>query len=114
MLERNAAVIIDQTGTAIWLPGLKKSNVEPDIISDEKSLIYLEYKKLNSSWGQLITMTMQNDIEKVLISERTSIEIRELGAQLEADYQGKFPLAIGVLKGAMPFMSDLLKRGYTS
>lgn len=46
MLERNVwPVIIDQTGTAIWLPGLKKSNVEPDIISDEKSLIYLEYKK---------------------------------------------------------------------
>ncbi|MDQ7861252.1 hypothetical protein RCO48_09895 [Peribacillus frigoritolerans] len=37
MLERNVwPVIIDQTGTAIWLPGLKKSNVEPDIISDEK------------------------------------------------------------------------------
>ena len=32
-----------------------------------------------------------------------------MGAQLE-DYKDKFPLAIGVLKGAMPFMSDLLKR----
>lgn len=56
-------------------------------------------------------MTMQNDIEKVLITEEElQQKIRELGAQLEADYQGKFPLAIGVLKGAMPFMSDLLKR----
>ncbi|MGE7767839.1 tRNA lysidine(34) synthetase TilS [Peribacillus sp. NPDC096540] len=46
LLERNVwPVIIDQTGTAIWLPGLKKSNVEPDMISDETSLIYLEYKK---------------------------------------------------------------------
>ncbi|QOS92670.1 hypoxanthine phosphoribosyltransferase [Peribacillus sp. JNUCC41] len=54
---------------------------------------------------------MQNDIEKVLISEEElQKKIRELGAQLEDDYQGKFPLAIGVLKGAMPFMSDLLKR----
>ncbi|MFD6438524.1 tRNA lysidine(34) synthetase TilS [Peribacillus sp. NPDC060186] len=46
LLERNVwPVIIDQAGTAIWLPGLKKSNVEPDMISDETSLIYLEYKK---------------------------------------------------------------------
>ena len=29
---------------------------------------------------------------------------------LKQDYQDKFPLAVGVLKGAMPFMSDLLKR----
>ena len=26
------------------------------------------------------------------------------------EYQDKFPLAIGVLKGALPFMSDLIKR----
>jgi len=29
---------------------------------------------------------------------------------LSADYADKFPLAIGILKGAMPFMSDLMKR----
>ena len=29
---------------------------------------------------------------------------------LTADYADKFPLAIGILKGAMPFMSDLMKR----
>ncbi|MFJ7748042.1 tRNA lysidine(34) synthetase TilS [Peribacillus sp. NPDC097295] len=46
MLERNAwPIIIDQSGLVIWLPGLKKSNVEPDLVSDESSLIYLEYKK---------------------------------------------------------------------
>ncbi|MCK1995427.1 tRNA lysidine(34) synthetase TilS [Peribacillus muralis] len=46
MQERNVwPVIIDQAGTAIWLPGLKKSDVEPDMLSDETSLIYLEYKK---------------------------------------------------------------------
>ncbi len=56
-------------------------------------------------------MTMHNDIENVLISEEElQGKIKELGAQLEKEYQDKFPLAIGVLKGAMPFMSDLLKR----
>ena len=46
MLERNAwPIIIDQAGMVIWLPGLKKSDVEADHVSDESSLIYLEYNK---------------------------------------------------------------------
>lgn len=46
MLERNAwPIIIDQAGMVIWLPGLKKSDVEADQVSDESSLIYLEYNK---------------------------------------------------------------------
>ena len=56
-------------------------------------------------------MTMQNDIEKVLITEEElQDKIKELAAQLEQEYKDKFPLAVGVLKGAMPFMADLLKR----
>lgn len=56
-------------------------------------------------------MTMQNDIEKVLLTEEElQNRIKEIGAELEKDYKDDFPLAVGVLKGAMPFMSDLLKR----
>lgn len=54
---------------------------------------------------------LQKDIEEVLISEEQLQEkIAELGAQLTEEYQDKFPLLIGVLKGAMPFMTDLMKR----
>lgn len=54
---------------------------------------------------------MHNEIEKVLISEEQIQEkCKELGAKLTEEYQGRFPLAIGVLKGATPFMADLLKR----
>ncbi|WP_316572807.1 hypoxanthine phosphoribosyltransferase [Neobacillus sp. YIM B06451] len=54
---------------------------------------------------------MRNDIEKILVTEEEIQEkIKELGARLTEDYQDKFPLAIGVLKGAMPFMGDLLKK----
>ncbi|MEZ7173460.1 hypoxanthine phosphoribosyltransferase [Sporosarcina sp. OR05] len=54
---------------------------------------------------------LQKDIEEILITEENIQEkIAELGAQLTADYQDKFPLAVGVLKGALPFMSDLIKR----
>lgn len=51
------------------------------------------------------------DIERVLISEEElQSKVDELGAVLTEEYYDKFPLAIGVLKGALPFMSDLIKR----
>ena len=54
---------------------------------------------------------LQNDIEKIMITEEQLQErIAELGAQLTEEYQDSFPLAVGVLKGAMPFMTDLMKR----
>ncbi len=54
---------------------------------------------------------MKNDIEKILLTEEEiQKKVRELGAQLTEEYQGRFPLVIGVLKGAMPFMSDLIRR----
>lgn len=56
-------------------------------------------------------MMIQQDIEKIMITEEElQARIQELGAQLTAEYNGKFPLAIGVLKGALPFMTDLMKR----
>ncbi|MFT8320018.1 MAG: hypoxanthine phosphoribosyltransferase [Bacillus sp. (in: firmicutes)] len=54
---------------------------------------------------------MKHDIEKILISEEEiQGKIKDLAFQLTEEYNDKFPLAIGVLKGAMPFMGDLLKR----
>ena len=54
---------------------------------------------------------LEKDILEVLLTEEQIQEkTRELGATLSEEYKDKFPLAIGILKGAMPFMSDLMKR----
>ncbi|WP_313894871.1 hypoxanthine phosphoribosyltransferase [Psychrobacillus sp.] len=54
---------------------------------------------------------LEKDILKILLTEEQIQEkTKELGAALTAEYAEKFPLAIGILKGAMPFMSDLMKR----
>ncbi|UTW70802.1 hypoxanthine phosphoribosyltransferase [Anaerobacillus sp. HL2] len=38
-------------------------------------------------------------------------KVKELGNVLSEEYKDRFPLVVGgVLKGAMPFMSDLIKR----
>ncbi|GAA0504184.1 hypoxanthine phosphoribosyltransferase [Virgibacillus sp. MSP4-1] len=54
---------------------------------------------------------MHNDIEEILITEdQIQKKIQVIADQLTDEYQDRFPLAVGVLKGALPFMADLLKR----
>ena len=53
---------------------------------------------------------MHKDIEKILITEEEiQAKVKELGALLTNEYEGKNPLVVGVLKGALPFMADLIK-----
>ncbi|ODG91659.1 MULTISPECIES: hypoxanthine phosphoribosyltransferase [Bacillaceae] len=53
---------------------------------------------------------MKQDIQQVLVSEEAiQQKVVELGAVLTEEYKDRFPLVVGVLKGALPFMSDLIK-----
>ena len=54
---------------------------------------------------------MQDDILKVLISEeQLQSRVRELGRQISADYAGKAPLFISILRGSYIFMADLTRQ----
>lgn len=56
-------------------------------------------------------MTMDIAIKEVLISEEEIQEkTKELGALLSEQYKDKNPLIVGILKGALPFMADLMKQ----
>lgn len=53
---------------------------------------------------------LSQDLSEVLIThEQIRTRVRELGVQISADYTGLNPLMVGVLKGVVFFMSDLLK-----
>jgi len=54
---------------------------------------------------------MHKDLKKILVDEK-SIDIicSKLAKKINQDYKSKKPLIIGVLKGCVPFMSDLLKK----
>ncbi len=53
---------------------------------------------------------MEQDIESVLYSEeQLKNRVKELGAVISKDYEGKEPLMIGVLKGSFVFMADLAR-----
>ena len=53
------------------------------------------------------------DIQEVLLSEEQIAErCRELAAQIQADYLAResIPVVVGLLKGSVPFMAELMKR----
>lgn len=53
---------------------------------------------------------MNNDIKEVLYSEdELRDRVRQMGAKISNDYSGKELILIGVLKGSVIFMADLLK-----
>ena len=55
-------------------------------------------------------MSMINDIERVLFSQQElQSKVNELGARITKDYEGKEPIFVGVLKGCVVFMADLMR-----
>ncbi|WP_338553848.1 hypoxanthine phosphoribosyltransferase [Paenibacillus sp. KS-LC4] len=53
---------------------------------------------------------MLNDIQEVLYdAQQIQAKVREMGKKLSQDFEGRDPLVICILKGAIIFMSDLIK-----
>jgi hypoxanthine phosphoribosyltransferase len=58
-----------------------------------------------SDYGELA-----EGIREILIPEREiQRRVNEIGAQISKDYMGRNPLLVGVLKGVLFFMADLLR-----
>ena len=55
-------------------------------------------------------MSMHDDIKNVLVSEEElKAKVRELGAQISRDYEGKNLILVSILKGSVVFMADLMR-----
>ncbi len=55
-------------------------------------------------------MSLKNDVKQVLLSELQIKEInKKLAEQINRDYKGKKLLLVSVLKGAVVFLSDLMR-----
>ena len=53
---------------------------------------------------------MEQDIKEILLNEeQLKSKIKEIGYQVSKDYEGKELMLVGILKGSVPFMADLLK-----
>lgn len=53
---------------------------------------------------------LSQEIERIVVSEQQIVEAcQRLGAQITADYKDKNPVLVGALKGAVPFIAELIK-----
>ena len=53
---------------------------------------------------------MEKDLDKILITEEEiKKKVKELGEAITRDYQGKELLVVGILKGSVVFMGDLIR-----
>lgn len=54
---------------------------------------------------------MLNDMERCLVSqEEIAQKVAQLGEQISRDYVGKTLVVVGILKGAIVFLSDLIRQ----
>ena len=54
---------------------------------------------------------MRQDVQEILFSEeQLKAKVAQLGRQISRDYEGKDLLLIGVLKGSVVFMADLMRQ----
>lgn len=54
---------------------------------------------------------MEKDIQKILLTEeQIQNRIAELGRELTAEYEGKNPVIVGVLKGVVVFYADMIRQ----
>jgi hypoxanthine phosphoribosyltransferase len=49
-------------------------------------------------------------ITEVVDQATLTARVRELAAEIDADYEGKEPVLLGVLNGAVPFLADLTRQ----
>ena len=52
-----------------------------------------------------------DDIAEVLVDEGAiEMKVRELGTRIAADYRGRDLVLVSILKGALPFLADLMRQ----
>ncbi|NCU33196.1 MAG: hypothetical protein EOM23_09770 [Candidatus Moranbacteria bacterium] len=57
----------------------------------------------------MLVSMVEEKIEVMISAEKIDERIREMAEAISKDYAGKRPLLIGVLKGAVIFLSDLIR-----
>ena len=54
--------------------------------------------------------SIHEDVEEILLTgDEIAARVNELGAQLAADYVGRTPVLVSVLKGSIVFLADLIR-----
>lgn len=64
---------------------------------------------MSTSSARVISEFSNPNLEPLFTAEQIQTRIAELGADIAHDYAGRDPLLVGILKGAVIFISDLMR-----
>jgi hypoxanthine phosphoribosyltransferase len=60
--------------------------------------------------ASVVAGSIHDDVEEILLSgEQIGARVAELGRRLAADYAGRTPVLVSVLKGSIVFLADLIR-----
>ena len=63
----------------------------------------------SSSSARSVSEFANPNLRPLITAEQIQARVAELGAEIARDYEGRDPLLIGILKGAVVFISDLVR-----
>ncbi len=107
--QRDRWPLLEREGRVGWVPGLARI---PELTPRPGTDGYtLRLRRVDVEGQQRRRPVLSEDIAQVLIDEETlQRRIGELARQITADYQGKDLVLVGVLKGAINFIVDLMRQ----
>jgi hypoxanthine phosphoribosyltransferase len=96
--------------TVMWCrgvhPGKRQSASKSPIIS----IWHLQTSPITPARGRTLPPAPEEFLDYVLIdAERLQSRIAELGDEISRDYHGKSLILVGILKGSLLFMADLMR-----
>ena len=102
--KRNGRAVLECGGTIVWTEDFGVSQ-EACVSRASHAAVQIIIKECRQT-----VHNMQDDIKKVLFSQERLAEIvRNMGARISKDYEGKNLLMVSILKGSVVFMSDLMR-----
>jgi hypoxanthine phosphoribosyltransferase len=94
-------IVLNKKGEVLLVPSLIKSYDR----HNKEDNYFVRFRL-----QEVYEMSMNNDIKEVLISHEQIINrCKEISEEINRDYEGKTPILLGILKGSIPFMAEILK-----
>ena len=102
--ERNGRAVLECGGKIVWTEDFGVSQ-EACASASSHAAAEIIVKECRQT-----VHNMQDDIQEVLFSqEKLARIVREMGARISRDYEGKNLLMVSILKGSVVFMTDLMR-----
>lgn len=108
--RRRTPVVVDGSDRVAWVAGGEVGE-EFAVDEDTRRVLRLQASEAAEERKRERKSSIVRRVEKVLISsEQIQEKVRELGERITEDYRDKNPLLVGILRGAVIVLGDLMRR----